>query len=225
MNDMNLNPPVPSRTRIKICGLTCAEDVDVCLGAGADALGFVFYPPSPRYVGMARAEALMRRVPAFVAKVGLFVNMPAEEVRAHLDALPIDLLQFHGDEAPEYCARFQRPWMKAARMAPGVELLEFATQWASAEGIRGVLADSFCDHFGGSGVTFDWARIPQGLPLPLILSGGLNPDNVGAAIRAARPWAVDVSSGVEGPEKGRKDRAKIESFMRGVRNADAERAV
>lgn len=205
-----------SRTRIKICGLTREEDVDAALAAGADAIGFVFYPPSPRYVSPQRAAVLAARVPAFVTRVGLFVNAAAEDVEHVLATVPLELLQFHGDEDVAYCARFGRPWIRAARVRPGVDLLEYA---ASFPGASGLLLDAFVEGYGGGGQTFDWGLIPAKLPLPLILSGGLHPGNVTEAVRAVRPWAVDVSSGVEAA-KGIKDAKKIVEFIAGVRDAD-----
>jgi phosphoribosylanthranilate isomerase len=207
---------LPPRTRIKICGLTREQDVDAAVAAGADALGFVFYPPSPRYVDFDRAAALMARVPPFVTIVGLFVNARAEEVETALARLPIQLLQFHGDEPDDDCRRFGRPYLKAARLRSGFDLLNYA---ASFPGAAGLLLDAFVEGYGGGGEVFDWNLIPQGLPKPLILSGGLNPANVQDAVARVRPWAVDVSSGVESA-KGVKDPAKIAAFVAGVRNAD-----
>lgn len=203
-------------TRIKICGITRPEDAACCVEHGADALGFVFYPPSPRHVAPDDAARLVARVPPFVTRVGLFVNASAVEVRAVLDAVPLDLLQFHGDEDAAYCASFGLPYLKAARVRPGLDLLEYAACFPSA---RAILCDAFVDGYGGGGKTFDWSLVPAGLPLPLVLSGGLSPDNVGEAIRALRPAAVDVSSGVE-LGKGVKDHAKIAAFIAEVRAAD-----
>ncbi|HMV17827.1 MAG TPA: phosphoribosylanthranilate isomerase [Zoogloea sp.] len=203
------------RTRIKICGLTREEDVDAAVGAGADAIGFVFYPPSPRHVSFARAAELARRVPPFVTVVGLFVNTPRAEVDEALRQVPIQLLQFHGDEEEADCAGFGRPYVKAARMRPGLDLLKYAARFPGAQGL---LLDAFVEAYGGGGETFDWSLIPSGLPLPLILSGGLHAGNVGEAIRRVRPWAVDVSSGVEAA-KGIKDAARITEFVAGVRHA------
>jgi phosphoribosylanthranilate isomerase len=209
-----------SRTRIKICGITREDDLDAVVAAGADALGFVFYAPSPRYVAAARAAELVARVPAFVKTVGLFVNAAPEAVATVLDQVPLDLLQFHGDEAPGYCAAFRRPWIKAARVKPGLDLLEYARAFSGAAGISGLLLDAHVEGYGGGGQTFDWSLIPQGLPLPVILSGGLHPGNVAEAVRRVRPWAVDVSSGVEAA-RGVKDMRKITEFIAGVRDADA----
>jgi phosphoribosylanthranilate isomerase len=206
-----------ARTRVKICGITRPDDLHAALAAGADAIGFVFYPPSPRFVDIQRAAALIKRVPPFVACVGLFVNAEPHAVADVLAAMPLDLLQFHGDEDVRYCERFSKPYVKAARMAPGLDLVEFARTFASAQGI---LLDAYVESYGGAGETFDWSRVPESLPLPIILSGGLTADNVGEAIRVVHPWAVDVSSGVESA-KGIKDASKITAFVAAVRSADA----
>lgn len=209
-----------TRTRIKICGITREEDLAAAVAAGADALGFVFYAPSPRYVTPQRAAKLLAAVPAFVTRVGLFVNEPAERVREILAQASLDLLQFHGDENAAYCASFGKPWIKAARVKAGFDLLEYASAFADAPGVCGLLLDAHVEGFGGGGQTFDWSLIPQSLPLPVILSGGLHPGNVAEAVRRVQPWAVDVSSGVESA-RGIKDAQKITEFIAGVRNADA----
>lgn len=208
------------RTRIKICGITREEDLAAAVAAGADALGFVFYAPSPRYVAPQRAAQLLAAVPAFVTRVGLFVNEPAEKVREILAQVSLDLLQFHGDEDAAYCAAFGKPWIKAARVKAGFDLLEYASAFAGAPGVCGLLLDAHVEGYGGGGQTFDWSLIPQSLPLPVILSGGLHPGNVAEAVCAVRPWAVDVSSGVESA-RGIKDAQKITEFIAGVRDADA----
>jgi phosphoribosylanthranilate isomerase len=205
-----------SRTRIKICGLTRPQDVRAAVECGADAIGFVFYAPSPRAVSIEEAAELVALLPPFVTSVGLFVNATPAEVEAVLARVPLQLLQFHGDEAQSDCARYARPWIKAARMRPGVDLLEFSTFHPRASGI---LVDAFVEGYGGGGKTFDWSLIPDGLARPLVLSGGLDTDNVAEAVRRVRPWAVDVSSGVESA-KGIKDAAKIAAFIAGVRHAD-----
>ena len=205
-----------SPTRIKICGLTRPQDVRAAVDAGADAIGFVFYPPSPRAVSIEHAAELVALLPPFVTSVGLFVNPAPGEVDAVLERVPLQLLQFHGDEAEAECARYGRPWIKAARMRPGVDLLEFAASHPRASGI---LVDAFVDGYGGGGKTFDWTLIPAGFARPLVLSGGLDADNVVDAVRRVRPWAVDVSSGVESA-KGIKDAEKIAAFIAGVRHAD-----
>ena len=207
------------RTAIKICGLTRKEDLLNAIDAGADALGLVFYKPSPRYVNLAKARELARWAPPSVCLVGLFVNATVEEVNMVLNAVPLDLLQFHGDENYEteaYCKQFNRPYLKAARMAPGLDLLEYAARYPSAQAL---LLDAFVEGYGGGGKTFDWSLIPKSLPLPIVLSGGLNPDNVTEAVGVVRPAGVDVSSGVE-QSKGIKDAAKITAFIAGVKKAD-----
>lgn len=208
--------PRSMRTRIKICGLTRECDVDAAVVAGADAIGFVFYPKSPRYVAPARAAELARRVPPFVTLVALFANAAESEVARVLDEVPVDLLQFHGDESEAACRIWRRPYMKAARVRPGMDLLQYAADFSSA---RALLLDAFVEGYGGGGQTFDWSLIPPDLPLPLVLSGGLNAANVGEAVRRLRPPAVDVSSGVEA-EKGIKDSARIAAFVAAVRAAD-----
>ncbi|MCB4359196.1 phosphoribosylanthranilate isomerase [Quatrionicoccus australiensis] len=205
-----------TKTRIKICGLTREEDVDAAVTAGADAIGFVFYPPSPRYVTPARAAELVRRIPPFVDVVGLFVNEAPESVEEVCRQVPINLLQFHGDEDPAYCRQFARPYLRAARVRPGLDLVEFAGAFPES---RGLLLDAFVEGYGGGGHVFDWTLIPPGLPGFLLLSGGLTAANVGDAVRRVRPAAVDVSSGVE-MGKGIKDHAKIAAFVAAVRAAD-----
>lgn len=205
------------RTRIKICGITRAEDLHAAVELGADALGFVFYPPSPRFLDIEQAAELIRQVPPFITTVGLFVNAAAASVSSALSALPLHLLQFHGEEDAGYCGQFGRPYVKAARVRPGLDLVEYAALFPNAQGL---LLDAFVEGYGGAGQSFDWRLIPPELPLPLILSGGLDASNVASAVRSVRPWAVDVSSGVESA-KGIKDAAKIAAFITGVRNADA----
>lgn len=204
------------KTRIKICGLTREEDVDAAVAAGADAIGFVFYPPSPRYVSPQRAAELVKRIPPFVDVVGLFVNEAPEVVRIACEALPINVLQFHGDEDAAYCRQFARPYLRAARVRPGLDLVEFAGSFPDA---RGLLLDAFVEGYGGGGHVFDWTLIPPNLPSYLVLSGGLTADNVGDAVRRVRPVAVDISSGVEA-SKGIKDHSKIAAFVAAVRKAD-----
>lgn len=204
------------RTRIKICGLTRVEDVQDAVHAGADAIGFVFYPSSPRAVGIEQAAPLCAAVPPFVTRVGLFVNEAPQRVREILREVPLNLLQFHGEEDETYCRSFGLPYMKAARVRAGFDLLNYASRFPSA---CGLLADAWVDGYGGGGELFDWSMLPAELPLPLVLAGGLTPANVATAVRRVRPWAVDVSSGVESA-KGIKDRALIEAFVAGVRDAD-----
>lgn len=200
-------------TRIKICGLTRAEDMQVAIEAGADALGLVFYPPSPRFIDPEQAVRLAGMAPPFVSVVGLFVNAEAKQVSELLAAVPIHLLQFHGDEDEAYCRQFGRPYIKAARMRPGLDLLQYAASFPSAQAI---LVDAFVEGYGGGGKSFDWNLIPNSMSKPLVLSGGLDADNVGEAIRRVRPAAVDVSSGVEAA-KGIKDADKIRSFIAAAR--------
>ena len=208
------------RTRIKICGITREQDAAAAVAAGADALGLVFYAPSPRHVTPQRAAQLTAHLPAFVTRVGLFVNESPETVDAVLAQVPLDLLQFHGDEDAAYCSQFGKAWIKAARVKPGLDLLEYALAFAQARGMSGLLLDADVAGYGGGGKTFDWSLIPRSLPLPVILSGGLHPGNIAQAVRAVRPWAVDVSSGVEAA-RGIKDVQKITEFIAGVRDADA----
>lgn len=201
-------------TRSKICGITRVEDGLAAAQYGADAIGLVFYPPSPRHVSTAQAAAIAAALPPFVTTVGLFVNPDAADVRAALGALRLDLLQFHGDETPAFCASFGVPYLKAVRVKPGVDLIQYAIRF---RGAKGLLLDAFVEgKAGGTGESFDWKLIPDDLPLPVILSGGLDPANVKAAIERVRPWAVDVSSGVEA-SKGIKDAARIAAFMREIR--------
>lgn len=207
------------RTRIKICGITRGEDRDAAVQYGADAIGFVFYPPSPRYLSPEQAAALVRETPPFVTRVGLFVNAEPSTVRACLANVPIDLLQFHGDEDARYCEQFGLPYLKAARVRPNStrgDLLEFARAYPTAQGL---LLDAWVEAYGGVGQSFNWLLIPKHLPLPMVLSGGLHAGNVGEAILNVRPWAVDVSSGVE-VAKGIKDADKIVAFVAAVRKAD-----
>lgn len=204
-------------TRVKVCGITREEDAQAASRSGADAIGFVFYPVSPRCIDVARAGAIAASIPPFVSSVGLFVNADAAVVDQVLEAIRLDYLQFHGEESPAYCAQFGIPYLKAVRVKPGVDLLQYAIEFSAA---KALLLDAYVEGVhGGTGQGFDWRLIPSNLPLPVILSGGLRPDNVTDAIQAVRPWAVDVSSGVEAT-KGIKDLDKIERFIRGVRNAD-----
>ncbi len=217
------------RTRVKICGITRIEDGIAAAEAGADAIGLVFWPGSPRCIDLGQARSIAAALPAFLTVVGLFVDPRPEIVQAALVAVPLDVLQFHGEEAPSLCASFGRPYIKAIPVRPGIDLLQYAAQYPAA---RGLLFDAFQPGGmpGGTGTTFDWARLPQALTDPMsrrvILSGGLTPQNVAAAIRSLRPWAVDVSSGVEAtdadgaPRRGIKSATKIVAFIREVRDAD-----
>ena len=206
------------RTRIKICGLTREADVDEAIDAGADALGFVLYPKSPRHVSVARATELIARMPPFVTPVLLFVNASPSEVQRAAERVPQALLQFHGDETPDQCAAAGHPWMRAARMATGFDLLDFAARF---QGAQALLLDAHVDGYGGGGKAFDWSLIPHGVGSPLVLSGGLNPANVIDGVTNVRPWAVDVSSGVE-LAKGVKNAALMRRFCKAVREADVQ---
>ena len=208
----------PHRTRIKICGLRDAAVARVAAEAGADAVGIVFHPGSPRHASLEEARAVAGALPAFVQAVGLFVNAPAAQVRETLAAVPLSLLQFHGDEEPGYCGQFGLPWLKAVRVVPGTDLLECERRFSRASGL--LLDAQVPGQFGGTGTPFDWSLVPPTLARPVVLSGGLDAGNVGNAIRAVRPWAVDFSSGVEAA-RGVKDAALIEEFVRSVKDADA----
>ncbi|WP_339485771.1 phosphoribosylanthranilate isomerase [Pseudomonas sp. EL_65y_Pfl2_R95] len=205
-----------SVVRSKICGITRLEDARAAIAAGADAIGFVFYPKSPRAVTIEQAQAILASLPPFVTTVGLFVDMPREALVQLLEQVPLDLLQFHGDETPEQCEGFGRPYIKALRVKPGVDVAHQIAAFASASGI---LLDTFVAGVpGGTGEAFDWSLVPQGLEMPIILAGGLTPDNVQAAIMQVKPYAVDVSGGVEA-SKGLKDSSKVQAFIKAVRNS------
>jgi len=218
----------PIRTRIKICGLTREADVDAAVQAGADAIGFVLYGPSPRFVTPERAAELARRLPPFVTPVLLFVNATSAQVQAGLAAVPHALLQFHGDETPEACASAGRAFIRAARIPPcaagvGFDLIKYAQDFAAAQA---VLLDAHVEGYGGGGQSFDWTAFNWSHPLlnassRLVLSGGLTPANVTDGIARVRPWAVDVSSGVEA-SKGIKDPDQMHAFAAAVRAADAQ---
>jgi len=216
------------RTRIKICGLTREEDVAAAVAAGADAVGFVFYPKSPRYVTPQRAAELIATLPPFVTATGLFVNASAEEVARTVSVAPVSLLQFHGDETAEQCAQAaaaaNRAYMRVFRVKPdtsGEELLEYETHCrASSKLFSGLLLDTFVDAYGGAGKVFDWSLIPKDLAHRAVLSGGLSVLNATGAVVRVRPYAVDVSSGVEAA-KGIKDARLIADFIAAVRAADA----
>ncbi len=202
--------------RIKICGMTRVEDALAAAQLGAHAIGLVFFAGSPRAVTPQQARDIIAALPPFVVPVGLFVNADAQAVRNTIAAAPVQLLQFHGDETPQYCAGFGLPYLRAVRVRPGVDLLQYARDFHTA---RGLLLDAYVDGVqGGTGATFDWSLIPRDLPVPVVLSGGLHAENVTEAVRRVRPWAVDVSSGVESA-KGIKDVRKMAAFMTGVRNA------
>jgi phosphoribosylanthranilate isomerase len=204
-------------TAAKICGITRHTDAQTAAALGAQALGFVFFAKSPRNIAALDARKIVDALPPFVTSVGLFVNPAVDEVKRVQQGVRLGLLQFHGDESPEFCAQFGVPYIKAVRVKAGLDLLQYARDYRSA---RGLLLDAFVDGtHGGTGSTFDWNLIPPGLPLPVILSGGLTSENVGNAIRRVSPWAVDVSSGVE-LNPGIKDPQKMAAFMKEVRCAD-----
>lgn len=210
------------RTRIKICGLTRVEDALVAVSAGADAIGLVFYPASPRAIKIGAAREICEALPPFVTTVALFVNEIPDVVAETIKLMNPGLLQFHGDEDESYCRQFGRPYLKAIRvsagMAPG-DLLECEARFRSA---KGLLLDTLAPGvYGGSGETFNWDLVPDAMRARIVLSGGLTPHNVSSAVQRIRPWAVDVSSGVEAIEKGIKDHRKVTQFIEAVRNADA----
>jgi phosphoribosylanthranilate isomerase len=205
------------RTRVKICGITSVRDGLAAARHGADAIGLIFYPPSPRLATLERARDIAASLPAFVARVAVFVNPAAADVDAVIRACRPDLLQFHGEETADFCRGFGVPYLRALRVRPGVDLLESLLPFGDA---AGWLLDAYRQElYGGTGEAFDWDLIPHGLARPLILSGGLDVENVGTAIRRVQPWAVDVSSGVEAA-KGVKDERRIAAFMEAVRNAN-----
>ena len=223
------------RTRVKICGITRVEDMGAAVAAGADAIGLVFYPPSPRAVTVEQAADIVAQTPAFVTTVGLFVDPTVEQVKGVLEQVPLDMLQFHGDEEEAFCCSFQRPFIKAIRMRDGTDLGAQMQRWQRA---RGILVDAFVEGVpGGTGVAFDWSllsqnrlsqtRLSQTSSVPLILAGGLTPENITRAIEQTRPFAVDVSGGVEQKDAsgkslgGIKSAEAIENFMRGVASVRA----
>jgi phosphoribosylanthranilate isomerase len=216
------------RTRIKICGLTRPQDVRSAVEAGADAVGFVFYAKSPRFIAAAAAGQLIAQIPPFVSAVGLFVNATVEEVRAVVAQAPISLLQFHGDETPADCAAIasavNRPFIRAIRVKADMQaadLLKYESDYRAASTLfTGLLLDAFVDSYGGSGKVFDWSLIPENIAPRVVLSGGLSAQNATDAVLRVRPYAVDISSGVE-QDKGIKDAAKIRAFIAAVRAADA----
>lgn len=198
------------QTRVKICGITSPEDAGFICASGVDAIGLVFYEKSPRNVTAEQAAEICKATPPFITVVGLFVNMPEVDVNKVLGVVPLDLLQFHGAESPEYCSSFSRPYIKAVPMKGLTDFAAYADQYTDA---KGFLVDSHApDSVGGSGETFDWTKIPRDYPLPIILAGGLNPENIAAAIAMTEVYAVDVSSGVEA-SPGKKDRVKVQMFM------------
>nr|WP_315445767.1 phosphoribosylanthranilate isomerase [uncultured Pseudomonas sp.] len=205
-----------SAVRSKICGITRIEDALAAVEAGADAIGFVFYAKSPRAVNVQQVRAIIKGLPPFVTTVGLFVNASRCELGEILDAVPLDLLQFHGDESAEECEDWHRPYIKALRVKAGDDIAAAVDAYPSASG---VLLDTYVEGVpGGTGEAFDWSLIPQGLSKPLILAGGLTPENVADAVARVKPYAVDVSGGVEA-SKGIKDHVKVRAFIDAVRKA------
>lgn len=216
---METRPVTHARTRIKFCGITRQEDALAAADAGADAVGFVFYPPSPRYVTPGSAATIARALPPFVTSVGLFVDATEDEVRRVLATVPLGLLQFHGDEPAEFCGQFGQPYMKAVRVRPGADLLQYAARYPDAAAL---LLDAYRPGVpGGTGETFDWNLIPARMTCRIVLAGGLSPGNVAAGIEQVRPWAVDVSSGVE-LAPGVKDGQLIRRFATAVRLMDRQ---
>jgi len=203
------------RTRVKICGITRRQDADFAADSGADAICLVFYPPSPRAISIAQAQNITKGLNPFVSKVALFVDPDAVDVSHCLDAVSVDIIQFHGDESPQFCSQFGKPYIKAIRMQPDTDLAQLAKTYESADAL---LLDAYQPGVpGGTGTTFDWSLISQ-IDKPIILAGGLKADNVAEAIKQVQPFAVDVSGGVE-TEKGIKSHDKISAFMREVANA------
>jgi len=201
------------RTRVKICGITRHQDAMAAIDAGADALGFVFYPPSPRHIEISQAREIIAKLPPFVTTVALFVNADRESIAEVIQATKIDLIQFHGNECPDYCATHGRPWIKAIRMKDDIDLLSASKDYQQASAL---LLDAYKPGVpGGTGDAFDWQRIPESMANKIILAGGLSADNVATAVQSVQPYAVDVSGGVEA-SKGIKDPKKIQQFMRGV---------
>ncbi len=205
-------------TRVKICGITNRIDAQLACDYGADAIGLVFYPPSPRYVNIEQAVIVTESLPPFISSVALFVNARREEIDNVLKQLAIDVIQFHGDESAEFCDSFNRPYIKAIRMQEGLDLYAVQKEYACA---RGLLLDTYKKGIpGGTGETFNWEKVPHDLDRPVILAGGLVADNVALAIKQVKPYAVDVSGGVEA-SKGIKDGEKMARFMENVRGSDA----
>ncbi len=203
----------PTRTRVKYCGLTRVEDALHAAAIGVDAIGLVFYDKSPRSVSVDQAKLIVESLPAFVTTVGLFVNANPADVERIAQAVNLDLLQFHGDESAAECERFDRPYIKAIRMRENLDLDQLSGEFQNASGL---LLDAYDKNmFGGTGKSFDWSMIPDQRSLPIILAGGLNPENVGQAINDVHPYAVDVSGGIEA-SKGIKDIEKMNAFMRGI---------
>ena len=209
-----------ARTRVKICGITRVEDAISAVDAGADAIGLVFYKQSPRFVSIQQAQAIVAAMPPFISVVGLFVNVATAEIQSVLSKVRLDIIQFHGDETPQHCeqicAQINLPFYKAIRMKPDTNLLQYAIDFKAA---KALLLDAYSEQaYGGTGNTFDWNLIPHDLPKPIILAGGLAAKNVASAIQQVRPYAVDVSGGVE-LTKGLKSAEKIAAFMQAVKES------
>ena len=205
------------RTRVKFCGITRERDARLAVELGADALGFVFYPPSPRYIEPRLARKIIAKLPPFVASVGLVVNHSIDEIEEIIAQTRLDLIQFHGDELPQFCEQISRPYIKAIRVKETLDIGELAVKYADA---RGVLLDAFVPGLpGGSGESFDWTRVPREIGQPMIVAGGLSVDNVASAIQYFRPFGVDVSSGIE-TSHGIKDEVKMKRFIASVKQTD-----
>ncbi|MDA0360491.1 MAG: phosphoribosylanthranilate isomerase [Proteobacteria bacterium] len=208
-------------TAIKICGLTSVENALEVAQSGVSAIGLIFYPESPRNVSLDIAKNIVESLPPFVSAVGLFVDPSLDEVFRTLESVDLHVLQFHGGESSDFCSKFKKPYLKATHVSAEVDLVEYAKAYKEASGL---LLDTFSEKVrGGTGDTFDWNLVPTELDVPIVLAGGLRPDNVAAAIDRVGPWAVDVSSGVEGTQKGVKDLALVRDFIGEVKNADARR--
>ena len=204
------------RTRIKICGITRLEDAKASVHAGCDALGFVFYKESPRYIALDAFKVIVKELPPFVTKTGLFVNADPAEIEEAIQSGLVNVLQFHGDETPDFCRQFNFPYIKAVAVSSSVDLIQYAKDFHDAEAL---LLDAYHEHLkGGTGQTFDWNLIPQSLSKPIVLAGGLNVDNVKEAIKKVKPYAVDVSGGVE-ESKGIKNSLKIQAFIKETQDA------
>ena len=204
------------RTRIKICGITRLEDAKASVRAGCDALGFVFYKESPRYIALDAFKVIVKELPPFVTKTGLFVNADPAEIEEAIQSGLVNVLQFHGDETPDFCRQFNFPYIKAVAVSSSVDLIQYAKDFHDAEAL---LLDAYHEHLkGGTGQTFDWNLIPQSLSKPIVLAGGLNVDNVKEAIKKVKPYAVDVSGGVE-ESKGIKNSLKIQAFIKETQDA------
>ena len=216
MSEPSTQTAVQARTRVKICGITRVEDALAAADAGADAIGLVFYPPSPRNVTVPQAREIAASLAPFVSVVALFVNATPQLVDTVIAQVRPALLQFHGDETPQECMRYDHPYIRAARMREGLDLLDYASRFSTSQAL---VLDADQPGYGGGGEVFDWSRIPANVALPLVLSGGLHAANVTPAIRRVRPWAVDVSSGVEA-SKGIKSAQRIAEFIAAVRAAD-----